>query len=648
MWLIRYNKNARNRIAKKGPKKQRFLRNYSKASYWNSLVHIGVSPEMQDELVKIAGVLEKFLNIKTTYEFPLKVEKPSIVAGKHTKKGFTLTEFGKKDSVAIMLEKGDYWVTEEDGDKTIDLSRIPGWQKFLGVRSAYEKSDRRQTAQAMGLGDMWHILLPLAEQEHTPLAQLESGTMTDYEDFEARQIRRIRASQRAKAMLKSTDSIDEFSILPEYAMDLRSLYGGDTPPDGLKVIRLVREMITDVALEEPMSREKALAAGRILCVAALAAERYAPILALPGVYQGDKVWHEAMVRLSQAKLSTDLNDKTAYVVWMRENIFPYLTSELTFFNALALTLAYMALKIGVMIRRSVKVFELSDPRDDNSDRARVFKLEAVYEEVVGEELVQKYLRRDIEFRPDAKYQVWKAVNGRPEFIVNVAGTTSIGENFDKLWEARGVTTGAYGNEDPKGCAFSAHRATIDILLDMLKKVGADKSSHITITGHSQGGALAIRIQAALLSLGYENVYCVAHSAPAIDPETVDLMRLLSEGGEAGKRLIRTESWRDPVPRGGLKTPYGWTLENWGNRNPTGQSSVVKFDPIEHGYANDAMAQIIGLPSSWSSTYNIDKGSRILDWLGKATITQLLRPTPHEKGYVEWARALRKQKDDFNL
>lgn len=573
----------------------------------------------------------------------LRLQTPALVRGTFVERKFRLTN--APNAVLVQLPAGEYSVTEHDGQKAISLDPASPFD----TKSRDEEASRLEVAQTLSLRKLLELYRSVSIAcGARPIAALPGGeTMTLYEDYERITLERLRGTQLALAVLDATEGIDEEIYFPKYTKRLLELYSGKSSPAGVDVLRVIDEMVHSVLSQKPPQREAMLAMGRLVANAALAAERHAPVFALPGIPRGGLKWDEAMRKLSLVKSSTDPAHKAAYVEWMKSNIFPYLNSELTYLNAMALTLAYMPLQTGTKIGRFLSVYEFSDADAFNADRGRVLELVGVYEETISEDLVHFYRSRGIDFRPSAKYQVWKTVGaGRPEFVVNVAGTTSKGPNFDALWEKRHITTGSYGNADPRGVARSAHDATMGILLDMLRAAGADKNSLITVTGHSQGGALAIRIHATLLWLKYANVYCCANSAPALDEVTVSLMQLAVFGDDGARRLIMTESFWDPVARGGQVTPHGIKFEHGFLTNPSGRSSVVKTDPIQHGVAHEAANQIIGLPSSAVVSFRRNKSSALLDWLAKTAITWVLPPTQFEASYRKWAVRLKESAGDI--
>ncbi|MCY1030879.1 hypothetical protein OV207_05375 [Corallococcus sp. BB11-1] len=403
---------------------------------------------------------------------------------------------------------------------------------------------------------------------------------------------------RASATLHALQELQARSILPDLAVDLILALDSPIPADAVLDLMLVHMHRLSLS-KTPVSQDVVMAGAKLLAEVALRMNYLEPMPYLTGVPDGHDRMQWAFKELSLARQSSDPAVKARFVRELNEKVIPYLRSEFSFSQGLAMFLAYLSLEPGIRIERNVTVWE-SDPALAHKSHARHFELKSTLEQVVGEPLLNRFESMALEFHPAAKIQFWRSMgSSAPEFYVAATGTTSWGKDFDALWKERNVTTGALANVDPLGVAYQGVKAILDPVLQELKKLGATKSSRITVTGHSLGGAVALRLAYMLKALGYEDINCTAFSAPALDEETFEQMNFRIGAEKAAKGIYLIDDPKDYAPGGGYQTPLGLRIRSGFSSSKGGRLGIVDSQAddllLGHGTPGQVWRMICGGP-----------------------------------------------------
>lgn len=455
---------------------------------------------------------------------------------------------------------------------------------------------------------------------------------------------------RASAIVGALDGLDAPTLLPELDLGLREVLR--TRPRARDVLFTVSEALQKMDAQQAQpSLDVVLAGAKLMAQAALELNFLEPMPWLAGVEDGFERMQHTFKLLSLAKSSEDPSIKARFARHFDEEILPFMRSELAFSQGLAMFLAYMPLEAGTRIRRNVTVWETDASRRLASNAVH-FELALTLEHVIDEALLFRFQSMGLGFHPSAKVQFWRSMgSGTPELILSCTGTTSFGKDFDALWKLRNVTTGALGNIDPRGVSNQSVASMLDPLLAQLKKMGATRQSRITVTGHSQGGAVALRIYYVLKMLGYEHVICTAFSAPGLDEETFHMMNFMVGAEDAARDVYMIDDPKDWVPTAGEQTPLGLKLRTPFRSGRMGRKGIVdsRFDDLMlgHGSPNLVWRMIYGgppRPSDQLAQFNLNSTKLLVEYFRCSTGGLAFTPSPAERVMAALAKKKKGETD----
>jgi hypothetical protein len=356
-----------------------------------------------------------------------------------------------------------------------------------------------------------------------------------------------------------------------------------------------------------------------------------------------------------AKSSTNPKAKAEYVEHVRTKVMPNLKSELAIYQAIAMLLGYIPLELGTEIPCRPTVCE-TDADGSWGPLPSAYKVVGVFTQQISEESFENFKRMGLEWHPSVKVTIWKGRNikGEDHFIVSFTGTTSYPQ-MDASWKEDDVTTGALGNADPKGISRQGFEAVRDPIVQLLRENGWKLDSKTTVTGHSQGGALALRFYTLAHSLGRDQTKCVAFSAPGLDEETFSVLALHAGLGKSAKNVYMIEDPKDKVPWGGEETPFGTKVAVPYRTARFGQHGIIpsKFDDLllGHGTPNLVWLMIYGgpyYPSDKIVEYNRNTAWKAMDflrhynWLSKTVMSRIAFKA--SKKELKFAARAEKDKD----
>jgi hypothetical protein len=572
--------------------------------------------------------LKQLLSPLPAYEFPITTSKQELVMGSfdRTRGMVKLMSELEPDTVVYALPPGKYKAIEDAHTKAKHLSlEVRDFDVDSMFDSLRIKLSQRQVID--GLEDIVIGLDAIGDLSH---------------DNTFRPLAVQNMVRKAYAIVRALRDLDAETAFPLLSTRLGKLVAQKRPLAWDVVSTTLDTFEETIQLDPVLPLSKVLAGAKLLARMALEVDFLEPMPVVSGISNGFELMQDTFRLLSVAKASTDLTVKTKFLQHLDENIFPHLKSELAFLQGMAMFVAYMPIEQGAHLRRQVTFWETDLERNLTSNPVH-FELFGSVEHVVDDALYARFKQLDLRFHPSAKIQIWRAKkSSAPEIVLNCTGTTSYGKDFDARWKEQHVATGALGNVDPFGISKSSAKEAIDNVLRVLKKAGATGDSRITVTGHSQGGAVALRVYYWLKLLGYQNVTCVGFSAPGLDMETVSQMMLLLGVEGAARDVHLVDDPKDWVPTAGEITPFGTkmlvptTMTQWSWKQFSARWGIVdnRFDDwiLGHGTPGLVWRMIHGGPlrhSRETSAFNWNSTVPVVEYGRASTGLVFFKPGPRE-------------------
>ncbi|GAB4569743.1 MAG: hypothetical protein Tsb0020_24050 [Haliangiales bacterium] len=336
----------------------------------------------------------------------------------------------------------------------------------------------------------------------------------------------------------------------------------------------------------------------------------------------------------EARASRSQLKKLRYLERVKEQVFPRLKDDVSYFQAMSMLLSYLHLEadpLDIRIPFTPTDFWLIDKQHQH-------RLRETQELVLVDWSLQTGGKNS-----GVKFKYWMGVNrnnqGTGVYVADCMGTNSMGPNRDAIYAEKGVVTGALADMDPQGIAFRAYREMESTVKQQLEKY-ISKNDLIINTGHSLGASVAAHNYMRLVEGGYKNSYLFGYNGGAISHEISPEIQ-----HHALDHVMTVVNQGDPVPYGGKHLLPGvhrtYSFKHEGTIGPWNALFGAARDPIDHGVPQQLAAMYFAVPPEYQLKFTgqLTGGlmRKISGWLADnvpsfydTVITSFLKPDPSER------------------